>query len=150
MKYKKGSNVFLVLPILMPLIIAIFIIGTIIIYSGVYIPNDTLDTLWKISLPDNIELIYEESTDPGFHGDRSALRIYKSDNIWSFINLEYGDSKEVESGVNDIIADIGIGSEYAPDFDKPYSWAIKKDGMDTLYIIQFLDDKRIYLAELIM
>lgn len=56
----------------------------------------------------------------------------------------------MESEFNDLINEIDVISDYLPDFEKSYSWEIKKEGMNTLFIIQSLEGKRIYLAESIM
>lgn len=87
MKTNKTSNFFLLLPFIMPFVIIVTIIGIVIIQSRTLIPHDTLNTIWKISLPDGCELIYEEATDLGFHGDRSSFRVYDSDKLLKFNQL---------------------------------------------------------------
>lgn len=107
------------------------------------------EVTWDISLPDHMELLYDEHTPRGFHGDGIRHTIYSVGQ--EEINLRFivGDNPEVKSFCITICDDLETEDEYLPDFEERFAWIKyeKQSQSDMLIMVYFPDLQQLHFFQ---
>lgn len=139
-------------------LISIISILLMILFAIMYIkeklktPYDEIIYLnWQINLPTEYEEIYSLDSGPSFHGDGERYHIFqykKEDRIGVFLFWENRKNREIEKEVKEILWSLKVPKDKKPNFQKPYYYYIKrKIDFSNIYLIFFMDTKKLYIIE---
>ncbi len=95
------------------------------------------EVTWDISLPDHMELLYDEHTPRGFHGDGIRHTIYKVESEKLSLEFIVGNNPEVKSFCIMICDDLETEDEYLPDFEGKYGWIKYEKQSNMLIMVYF-------------
>lgn len=102
---------------------------------------------WGITLPRDMEEIYYKRTDPGFRGEGVRHGIYEEE--LKEIGLAFRtDRLEVtEEECLSLCEKVETEAEYLPDFTKEYVWREFEVYNDKMYLLYFVDEKRLHIIQ---
>lgn len=105
------------------------------------------ETTWNISLPDQMELLYDDHTSRGFHGDGIRHTIYKVEREKIDLNFIVGDNPEVKSFCITICDNLETEEEYVPDFEGKYGWIKYEKKSNMLIMVYFPDLQQLHFFQ---
>ena len=104
---------------------------------------------WRINIPKEFKEIYHMETS-SFSGDGYRYSVYSFDAEPSgFVsNFIMTHDNEIENMIKSIIQHLCIPDEYRPNLDISYSWiSYSKYDTDSLIMLYYIDNKRIYIVQ---
>lgn len=115
--------------------------------------NTAIKANWGISLPRGYKESFSTDSGPSFLGDGDRYHVFnykKGLKPRDMGKFNFGRNIELEADVEKIINSLQIPNQAKPDFSKEYYWYGKNDKddpRDTLYIIYFMEENRVYVVE---
>ena len=102
---------------------------------------------WGITLPRSMEEIYYKRTNPGLRGEGVQHGIYVEE--LNEIDLSFRTDKlEVtEEACLGLCEKVETEVEYLPDFDKEYVWREFEIYNDKMYLLYFVDERRLHIIQ---
>lgn len=125
----------------------ILVIGIIcIIYFNINNHNH-LEEQWNITLPQDVDLIYDKNPEPSFHNDGIYYEVYQEKDLVS-LSFKNEINQEIENEFIEYSKEANISKDYLPDFSQKYEYYQQKETYNSLIIIR--QNQKIYVVSSII
>lgn len=115
--------------------------------------NEAIVANWGISLPKGYRELFSTDSGKSFTGDGERYNVFGYKKALEYSDIEkfsLEKNPNIESEVEDIISSLKIPRKEKHDFSKKYYWYKKNSDSDPrnkLYMIYFVEDKKLYVIE---
>lgn len=106
---------------------------------------------WNIKLPSQYKEIYSVDSGSSFQGDGPRYHVFQYKNeedinqSLTWVNIK---NDEIEILAEKVLNTLNISKEKKPDFENKYKYYIKeKEDSSKIYLIFFIDTKKLYIIE---
>ena len=113
--------------------------------------TEIINKNWSVKLPNTYKEIYSSQGEVTFTGDGPRYHIleYKNEkDINLSVNWENNKNVEIEKAAMKVLNTLNISKDNIPNFRSEYKYYTKdKDGPSKMYLIFFIDTKKLYVIE---
>lgn len=111
--------------------------------------QEVYERIWNISLPDDLKEIYHMQTPVVFLPDGEKYTVFELQKEQMDLNGFYQGMVQKEFA-EEILEILEVAKENRPDFSKGYIWKEYKKNSDTLLVLYFFEEKRLYFFQKLM